>query len=440
MGGAYEADSLPREERAKLERLVIELQRMDVSTIEIIGYMRQYRQSRGLSALPLGDLVHIIGTAGNKPVQAPAARTEAKQALPATDSPPVSSASSSGNAALEGVGSVDGLDSVSLSGIQAEVVTWLWPGRIPMGKLTVLRGELGIGKSCLAVDIAARVSRGAAWPDGQVSVMPEGKVLLLSGDDGLSDMVRPRLEGGGANLENVAAIKGVHGVSLNGTTADRRFELGRDLSRLRRSLESGDVRLVIIDPLEAYCGQIDSCGRARAWRLLAPLAALAAEYGIAVLLVVCGKMSYIAARNVWEVIHDPLDPTLRLFMPVTVHCGSVPTGLAFRVTEKSIAWEEGPVTAERFSGKRANQRRIAVDWLKELLQAGPYPATDVMCAGEAKGLSPAQITRAKFALGIQPRKESGRGGRWIWELPWEGESSMGRVASEALRSAVCEEG
>lgn len=341
---------------------------------------------------------------------------------------------------MEGVGSVDGLDSVSLSGIESEVVTWLWPGRIPMGKLTVLRGEQGIGKSCLAVDIAARVSRGAAWPDGQVSVMPEGKVLLLSGDDGLSDMVRPRLEGGGANLENVAAIKGVHGVSLNGTTADRRFELGRDLSRLRRSLESGNVRLVIIDPLEAYSSQIDSCGRARAWRLLAPLTELAGEYGIAVLLVVSGRMPHIPARNVWEVVPDPLDPTLRLFVPVAVHCGSVPTGLAFRVTDKGIAWEEGPVTAERFSGKRINQRRLAVEWLKELLQSGPLPATDVMCAGEAKGLSPPQITRAKMALGIRPRKESGRGGRWLWELPWGSESSMGSVRAEGLRSAVCEPG
>jgi len=89
-----------------------------------------------------------------------------------------------------------------LSDVVPEHLRWLWPGRLPVGKLVLLDGDPGTGKSTIAVDWAARVSTGGRWPDG--SSCPKGDVLVLSAEDGLADTVRPRLDaaaggGGGHN-------------------------------------------------------------------------------------------------------------------------------------------------------------------------------------------------------------------------------------------------
>ncbi|MHB1011165.1 MAG: DnaB-like helicase N-terminal domain-containing protein, partial [Propionibacteriaceae bacterium] len=75
---------------------------------------------------------------------------------------------------------------IRLSEVQGECVTWLWPGRIPFAKMTVLDGDPGLGKSTLSFDIAARLSRGHTMPDGTGSATPAG-VVILSAEDGLSD-------------------------------------------------------------------------------------------------------------------------------------------------------------------------------------------------------------------------------------------------------------
>ncbi len=88
-----------------------------------------------------------------------------------------------------------------MSEIQPEPVRWLWEGRIPLGKVTILQGEPGVGKSTLAFDLAARVSRGSDMPlvRGHDSVIP-GNVVIFSGGDELADTVRPRLDAAEADL------------------------------------------------------------------------------------------------------------------------------------------------------------------------------------------------------------------------------------------------
>lgn len=86
--------------------------------------------------------------------------------------------------------SMTGGVTVSLANVTPERVAWLWPGRLPLGKIVVLDGDPSVGKSTTAVDCAARVSTGTAWPDGAAN--RRGSVLLLSAEDGLADTIRPR--------------------------------------------------------------------------------------------------------------------------------------------------------------------------------------------------------------------------------------------------------
>src|ERR671917_1290149 len=91
-----------------------------------------------------------------------------------------------------------------LSEVEPEHVEWLWPGRLPLGKLAVLDGDPGLGKSALTLDLAARVSAGLELPDGGRSG-PAG-VVLLSAEDGLEDTIRPRLDAAEGDPSRVAAL------------------------------------------------------------------------------------------------------------------------------------------------------------------------------------------------------------------------------------------
>lgn len=117
-----------------------------------------------------------------------------------------------------------------LSDVAAEPVKWLWEGRIPLGKVTLLDGEPGLGKSMMALEIAARVSRGATMPLSKDRAGP-ADVAIFNDDDSLADTIRPRLEAEGADLSRIH--------SFNQTIKATDFT----------SFEPG---LIIIDPLSAY--------------------------------------------------------------------------------------------------------------------------------------------------------------------------------------------
>ena len=78
---------------------------------------------------------------------------------------------------------------IRLAEVEPEPIRWLWPGRIALGKLTLLAGDPGLGKSLITIDLAARVSTGAAWPDTPSEPNPTGGVVLLSAEDDLADTI-----------------------------------------------------------------------------------------------------------------------------------------------------------------------------------------------------------------------------------------------------------
>jgi RecA-family ATPase len=98
---------------------------------------------------------------------------------------------------------------ILLVDVEPETIDWVWPQRIARGKLTLLDGDPGLGKSVLTIDWAARITRGRPWPDG--AACPSAGVVILSAEDGLADTIRPRLDACGADVARVVAVQAVGG-------------------------------------------------------------------------------------------------------------------------------------------------------------------------------------------------------------------------------------
>jgi putative DNA primase/helicase len=317
----------------------------------------------------------------------------------------------------------DELQVVVLAEVTQEPVRWLWPKKIPLGKVTVVYGEAGLGKTSWSLDLAARVSAGHNWPDGAPGAGP-AKVLLINGEDNLNETICPRLACGGAQLQNITAIAGIKSVTPEGETAERRFDLSRDIPTLRQRMEAlGDLRLVLIDSLQACCGAVRQ-NSLRMRTLLAELGKLAEDLGVAIVVISAEQKCELPVKNVWRVDCDVLDPELRWWVPVKCHCSSLPKGMAFRVISAGIAWDlfQEPLNADRMSGSTGKEERTwrlrdLADWLTVQLTQGPCTAKEILRCGGAEGWSPGQIKRAKLALRVTCYKEKKSKGRWIWQLP-----------------------
>jgi len=230
-------------------------------------------------------------------------------------------------------------------------VPWLWPGRVPIGRPTVLLGGLDHGKSVTALNLAAWVSTGAEWPDGRGRA-PKGKVVLMCREDNLGDTIRPRLDEAGADLEMIVVLDKVW--RFNGSAEIRRDITLRDLADLERAIEiAGNVRLVVIDPLAAYFGR-DTPSRRRVRAAMAGLTEIAGRHKLAVVVTAEGgggaSMGFGAtqtltsiARTAWLLAPDPAEPTRRMLLSLKSNLGDPGGGLACHIRGNSIEWEPAPV-------------------------------------------------------------------------------------------------
>ena len=333
-------------------------------------------------------------------------------------------------------------------------IRWLWPGRIARGKLSLLVGHPGVGKSQLALGLAATVSQGWDWPDGSSCLC--GHSLVLSAEDDPADTILPRLIANGANLGRVHLLEGVReGFTPEGREVRRELCLADDIDKLSAELEKiPDAALVVIDPISAYLGELDSHRDASVRGVLAPLAALAAERRVAVLAIahlnknayadaltrVTGSLAFVAAaRCAWLVGKDRDDAARRLFVPLKNNLGADGTGLAFEIrpatvrTEAgelstiSLLWFDGEITTTAAeilaAGGSAHERGEALTgaaaFLSELLAEGPVSSEEVKRQSNAASLSWATVRRVKEALKISVRK-CGFAGGWEWSLPPKG--------------------
>ncbi len=326
-----------------------------------------------------------------------------------------------------------------LSGIEARDVEWLWPGRVPLGKFTLFQGDPCVGKSFVTMDIAARVSTGSGWPDIPDQRNPPGDVILLSAEDDAADTIKPRLVSLGGDPSRVSVLDGVkhrHDASPDPFCLGRHVRLlAETLARLR------SVRLIVIDPIAAYMGEVDSHANADVRRVLAPLTDLAARAGVAVVGVThlnkasgtkaiyrgTGSLAFVAAaRASWSFQKDPDDPERRYMLPVKINIARESKGLAYRIVgdPPRVEWEDQPISltpdevfaAEASAGEPDSRVRAAERWLDEYLRDGPKGAVEIIEAGQAAGHSERTLTRAKRKLGVQSRKNGFRGAS-AWLLP-----------------------
>jgi hypothetical protein len=346
---------------------------------------------------------------------------------------------------------------VQLASVLPENIAWLWPGRIPLGRLTFLVGDPGLGKSLLTLDVAARLTTAAPWPDAAralalpnpQSEIPNPKsptptpasVLLLSAEDNLSDTILPRLLAAGADPARVAAIPSQ--VSHYGDDPDSPLQLRRDLEHIRLLLdELPDCRLLVVDPVSAYVpGEASSNSAVRL--LLAPLAQLAHERNIAVIAVshlrkrqgpaiysTIGSLTFVsAARAAWLVARDTLNLDRRLLLPIKNNLAATNAhGLAFeiesRATAPIIRWHANPETIDadaalrNVPGRPRTERDDAVHWLQEMLATGPLPARKIQEEAAAHGIRLITLRRAFRELNGQAvRVGQGELIGWFWRLP-----------------------
>lgn len=330
---------------------------------------------------------------------------------------------------------------VTLCNVKPESVSWLWPGRVPFGKLTVLDGDPGLGKSMVTLDIAARLTSGRPFPDGAGCEL--ASVVLLSAEDGLADTIRPRLDAVDADSSRVVAVPVV--VVPGG--AEILPNIAAHLPQIEEALRKVSARLLVVDPLMAYLGrEINSYRDQDVRGVLAPLAVLAERTEAAVLLVrhlrkgsradgalyAGGGSIGIAgaARSVLLVAKDPDDEGRRILAAVKSNLCRTPPSLAYRIEEDRegrprVAWESDSVeiTADRLLAAAAEgaedrtAREEVAERLREILSGGPVPEKEV-CAelGVGRGVSERTYRRARQALGVVSAK-AGFGAGWSLRLP-----------------------
>ena len=325
---------------------------------------------------------------------------------------------------------------VALADVRPETVRWLWPRRILLGKLTILAGPPGVGKSFALLDIAARVSRGALLPDGEEA--PQGDVILLTAEDGLGDTVRPRLDLLGADTRRVYALTMV----LQGQD-ERMFSLEEHLKLLERAITEKGAILAVIDPLLAYTGRADSYKESDVRGLLAPVAAMAERTACAVVGVIhlnkrggehsplnriTASLAFVAqTRSVLLLAADPEDETgqRRILAPVKMNLCAHPPSLAFHFSEDGGLIWDGPVATNAADllalpadrGERG-QLTEAEDFLRDLLADGPVEAEKVKHEARLAGIAERTLWRGKASLGVTARREGfGAKGRSLWEMP-----------------------
>ena len=310
------------------------------------------------------------------------------------------------------------------SEIESQAVEWLWQDRLAIGKLSLLAGQPGLGKTFCAIDIAAKVSTGKSFCDG--SKPPLGQVGILTAEDGAGDTIRPRLDAASANVANVFHIDGVRG-------KDRTefLSLKDHLSELEAFFESKpELRLFILDPISAFMGSgCDSHVNASVRSVLGPLCELAERRRVALLGIthlskgqakainaIIGSIAFVAAaRSAYLVAQDPDDEKQRLFLPIKNNLASC-TGLSFTIEDGRCLWNSDAVlvSADDIGESDETPRAEAKQWLESKLEKASMPAKWILAESRKDGVAEKTLRRAGKELGVVHERV---GDSWSWRLP-----------------------
>lgn len=317
-----------------------------------------------------------------------------------------------------------------MADIEPQTVTWLWRPYIPKGKLTIIEGDGGIGKSWLLCAIASAVSRGGGLPDAEP--FEAGKVLLLSAEDGLADTLRPRLDAVGADVTRVYAPTELLTLDPAG------------LFKLENIISEYAPLLVGIDPLFAFTGSKVDIHRANEARsITAPLAAIAERHDCAIVAIRhlnksrgnghagnagIGSVDFhAAARSVLLVGKDPDDEAKRALCQTKSNLSAHGEPQGYTVENGQFRWTgTSNLTAARILSftTDADERNIqaeAIDFLRAALADGARPAKEITAEAAQVGLTIQNLRTARTRLNIRSVRKGGefggKGAKYMWSLP-----------------------
>jgi RecA-family ATPase len=327
-----------------------------------------------------------------------------------------------------------------LSDVAPETVTFLWKGRIPVGKLTALGGDPGLGKSYLTIALAAPVTRGVDLADVDIPddtmVTEAGDVVIASFEDDAADTLRPRAEKLGADLTRFHVIEGVR-------DADGKMRpfCPDDVDRLELLIATlPHPRLLVIDPVGGWVGgRVDTYRDNDVRAALKGLRLLAGRYRLAVLLVMhlrksaahnalarfSGSGAYgQIVRSALLVGKHPDDETMNALAHIKHNLAAKQPTLGYRIDDTGLHWTglldlDGEQLAGHDTGEGHTERVEAKDWLRELLDAeGEVEAEDVKRLAKRAGISSeTTLQRARRDIKAHSyRKGFGKGAVYWWSL------------------------
>lgn len=316
------------------------------------------------------------------------------------------------------------LKMIKMSDIEAQEIEWLWYPYIAYGKLAIVQGDPGDGKTTLILNLAAKLTKGEGL-DENMKVMEPMNVIYQTAEDGLADTVKPRLLQAGADCEKVLVID------------ESEKSLSMLDERIKEALIKTGARVLILDPIQAYLGSGTDMNRANEVRNMTKrLAALAEKYKCAIILI--GHMNkaagnkaayrgmgsidfYAVARSVLLVGRVEGEPNIRAMVQIKNNLAEFGHAKAFRLSEEGFRWlGDYEITADEVLGGYApkiNKLEQAKDLLRELSkELEKVESNSIYDMAKEQNISKRTLENAKREMGIRAKRENGS---WYWPLDRE---------------------
>ena len=295
---------------------------------------------------------------------------------------------------------------INMQDIEVEAINRLWYPFIPYGKVTIIQGDPGEGKTTLVLQIIARLTKGESIINEDAN--PPINVIYQTAEDGLADTIKPRLLAANADCFKVLVID------------DKDMPLTMRDIRLKQAIVETSAKLVVLDPIQGFLGVDVDMHRANEIRpIMKHIAELAEKYKCAIVLIghmnkcSVGKSAYrglgsidfqAAARSVLIVGRIKDEPETRVVCQTKSSLAPEAKTVAFRLSkENGFEWiGEYDVTADDLlSGTaKGTKKQAAMDFLKKVLADGQMPQTAIMELAEKKDIAEKTLRNAKEALGI----------------------------------------
>ncbi len=313
------------------------------------------------------------------------------------------------------------LKMIRMSEVQSQEIEWLWYPFIPYGKLTIIQGDPGDGKTTMVLNLAAKLSKGEAL-DENMKVTEPVNVIYQTAEDGLADTVKPRLELAGADCERIIVID----------ESDKSLSMVDE--RLEEAIVRTGARLLILDPIQAYLGGGMDMNRANEARdMTKKLGALAEKTKCAIILIGhmnkasgnkaayrgMGSIDFFAvARSVLLVGRVEGVPNTRAVVQIKNNLAAFGHPKAFALSEEGFQWlGDYEITVDEVLGgiaPKANKMELAKQMLRELAEThSAVLSNEIFDRADELGISKRTLENAKKELGIRARKINNA---WYWEL------------------------